>query len=120
MNFEGSLLTGSKGDFDRVLIGDFEVKMGQSTQNFFFAENVLKTRKNDAKTSSKPPPGGSGGALGPIWAPSEKEVEKKRGQAPNTTPHLGVVFRLLPKTGTPFFQSILGWPPNRLFVDFGA
>ena len=64
--------------------------------------------------------GGLEGPWEPIWAPSEKEVEKKRGKAPNTPPHLGVVFGLLPKTGTPFFQSILGWPPNRLFVDFCA
>ena len=64
--------------------------------------------------------GGLEGPWEPIWAPSEKEVEKKRGKAPNTQSHLEVVFGLLPKTGTPFFQSILGWPPNRLFVVFGT
>ena len=36
MNFEGSLLTGLEGGFDRVLIEVLEVKMGQSTQNIFF------------------------------------------------------------------------------------
>ena len=38
-NFAGSLETSCEGDFTSVLIVVLEVKMGQGTQNIFFAEN---------------------------------------------------------------------------------
>ena len=44
--------------------------------SFGVQEIIEKMIENEAQSSSKPPPGASGGTLGPIGAPSEKMVEK--------------------------------------------
>ena len=69
--------------------------------SFGVQEISKKVIKNQTQILSKPPPGASGGTLGPplgpIWAPSEKRVEKKRRKAPKLQPLFELFSALLPK-----------------------
>ena len=77
-------------------------------------QNLQKPSQKGAKTSSKPPPGGPRRALGPIWAPSVKKVQKKTPQARNSHPFLEVFFALFPPKSSKVLPKC---PPERYFVQ---